>query len=288
MSADAELDALWDFGDPAGSEERFRRVVERARDADEPILAEALTQLARAQGLQRRFGEADATIRDAEASLRPDDLRGRIRLLLERGRVMNTAGRPGRGADSFRDAWDIARTAGEDALAVDAAHMLGIVEPADEAAAWNERATELALSSPDPAARRWVGSLANNMGWARHAAGDHDGAIALFEQSRDAFLADGRVDRARIARWSIARSRRSQGDVESALREQQELLGELDALGETDGYVDEEIAECLLALGRTEEARPFFARAHGELSADAALLTDEPDRLSRLSRLAAG
>jgi hypothetical protein len=40
-----------------------------------------------------------------------------------------------------------------------------------------------------------------------------------------------------------------------------EDLAELDALGETDGYVLEEIAECLLALGRGDEARPLFARA---------------------------
>jgi tetratricopeptide (TPR) repeat protein len=283
---DSELDALWDFGDPAGSEGRFRVVVERARESDEPILAEALTQLARAQGLQRRFVDADRTLDDARAALTPDDARGRIRLALERGRVANTAGRTGRGADSFREAWELARTAGEDALAVDAAHMLGIVEPANEASAWNERAMELARSSPDPAARRWIGSLANNMGWARHAAGDDEGAIALFEQSRDAFLTDGRVDRARIARWAIARCLRSQGDLEAALSEQRALLAELDALGETDGYLYEEIAECLLALGRADEGRPFFARAHEVLSADAGLRAGEPERLERLRSLA--
>src|SRR5262245_33412291 len=86
--ADAvELDGLWDFADPAASEERFRVFAGRARAAGEPILAESLTQLARAQGLQRRFDEADRTLDEAEAALRPDDLRGRIRLDLERGRV---------------------------------------------------------------------------------------------------------------------------------------------------------------------------------------------------------
>ena len=99
------------------------------------------------------------------------------------------------------------------------------------------------------------------MGWARHAEGDVDGAIALFEQSRDAFRADGRVERARVARWSIARCLRSRRDVAQALAAQEALLAELDALGETDGHVLEEIAECLLALGRDEAAPPFFARA---------------------------
>ena len=120
------------------------------------------------------------------------------------------------------------------------------------------------------------------MGWARHDAGDDGGAIALFEQSRDAFLGDGRVDRARIARWSIARCLRSRGDVEEALAEQEALLGELDELRETDGYVYEELAECLLALGRAAEATAFFARAHAALSAERGL---DPERIERLRSL---
>jgi tetratricopeptide (TPR) repeat protein len=214
MADVVELDALWDFGDPAASEDRFRAFVERARAGDEPILAEALTQLARAQGLQRRFGHADSTLDEAEAALRPDDVRGRIRLDLERGRIANTAGRPGRGAEPFRRAWELARAANEDGLAVDAAHMLGIVEPRGDASAWNERA-----------------------------------------------------------------------NLEPALAVQEELLAELDALGETDGFVFEEIAECLLALGRDDEARPYFARAWEELPVDPNLSVDEPERLERLRAL---
>jgi tetratricopeptide (TPR) repeat protein len=179
--------------------------------------------------------------------------------------MANSAGREGRGRTSFLSAWELARAAGEDGLAVDAAHMLGIVEPPDVAREWNGRAMDLARTSPDPAARRWIGSLANNMGWACHEAGDDDVAIALFTQSRDAFLADGRVDRARVARWSIARCLRSRGDVEEALDAQQVLLAELDALGKTDGYVLQEIAECLVALGREDEAQPLFARARAAL-----------------------
>ena len=163
MADTVELHALLDFGDPGGSEERFRAFVERARAGDEPILAETLTRLARAQGLQRQFEVADRTLDEAEAALRPDDNPGRIRLHLERGRVANTAGRPGRGAESFRRAWELARGTNQDGLAVDAAHMLGIVEPPDEARAC-ERAMELARASDDPVARRWVGSLSTRSG----------------------------------------------------------------------------------------------------------------------------
>jgi len=282
MSAETELDALWDFGDPAGSEQRFATAVERARRGDERILADALTQVARAQGLQRRFEDADRTLDDAEGALRPGDNRSRIRVLLERGRVSNTAGRPGAGADSFLAAWELARSAGEDALAVDAAHMLGIVEPPASAREWNARAMELARSSSDPDAQRWIASIANNMAWARHDARDYEEALELFQIALAERERQDDPVRTRIARWSVARCLRSLGRADEALAEQRVLAAELEAVGEIDGYVTEEIAECLLTLGRKDEARPVFARAYTELWADDELRSREPDRLERL------
>jgi hypothetical protein len=74
-------------------------------------------------------------------------------------------------------------------------------------------------------------------------------------------------------------------DVEAALAEQEALLAELDGLGGADGYVFEEVAECLLALGRAEDARTFFGRAYASLAGDVHLRTDEPERLERLKSL---
>ena len=251
QSLAAELDALWDFGDPAGSERRFKERLARMRQVEGGDVAETLTQLARAQGLQHRFEDADRTLDETEGVVRDDARRARVRILLERGRVANTAGREGRGVDTFLAAWELARTAGEDALAVDAAHMLGIVEEPELAREWNERAMELARSSPDPAARRWVASLANNMAWARHEVGAFDEALELFELALAERERQDDPTRTRIARWCVARCLRSLGRTEEALTEQQALAIELQALGETDEYVTEEIAECLRALGRT-------------------------------------
>jgi hypothetical protein len=52
-----------------------------------------------------------------------------------------------------------------------------------------------------------------------------------------------------------------------------------------DGYVQEELGECLLSLGREAEAKAHFAAAYGNLSRDEWLKRDEPDRLERLRRL---
>ena len=280
------LDDLWDYGDPDGSERRFTALLVRARhDECRRYVAETLTQIARAQGLQRRFAEADRTLDDADAAVGSDDRRGRVRILLERGRIANTAGRPGRGTDWFLNAWELARASGEDALAIDAAHMLGIVDPPHSAGEWNERAMELARSSSDPDAQRWIASLANNMAWARHDARDYEEALELFQIALAERERQDDPVRTRIARWSVARCLRSLGRADEALAEQRVLAAELEAVGEIDGYVTEEIAECLLTLGRKDEARPAFARAYAELSADDELLTRQPERLERLRML---
>jgi hypothetical protein len=72
------------------------------------------------------------------------------------------------------------------------------------------------------------------------------------------------------------------GRVEEALTEQRTLERVHEAAGSHDGYVFEEIAENLLLLGRRDEARPYFARAYAELSADPWLTESEPARLERL------
>jgi hypothetical protein len=56
--------------------------------------------------------------------------------------------------------------------------------------------------------------------------------------------------------------------------------------GESDGYVCEEIGECLLALGRADEAQPHVARAYELLAGDPSL-ADDRARLGRLRSLGA-
>jgi hypothetical protein len=63
------------------------------------------------------------------------------------------------------------------------------------------------------------------------------------------------------------------------------LKDEFESTNEADGYVFEEIGECLLALNRAVEARPYFAKAYETLSQDEWLRDREPARLARLKEL---
>ena len=282
----ADFDSKWNFSDPASTEAEFLRLfAEEEGRGDPDYLAQLLTQIARAQGLQMKFEEASRTLSRAEALI-PGSARGvaRVRLLLERGRLENSSKRQEASKPFFREAWDLARAIHADGFAVDAAHMLGIVETGERAMEWNQKALELARQSDDPAARRWLGSLYNNVGWAHHAKGDFATAHELFVQALAAREAEGTKNTIQVARWCVARALRSLDRIEEALALQHGLLTQGSTEGEPDGFVHEEIAECLHSLGRAEEAVPHFAAAYALLSKDRWLARDEPERLERLKR----
>ena len=73
--------------------------------------------------------------------------------------------------------------------------------------------------------------------------------------------------------------------MQEALDQQLALLTEHKIAGSRDGYVDEEIGECLLTLGRVDESHAYFAQAYDELSKDAWLVANEAARLERLKSL---
>ncbi len=285
-SAAKDFDEKWNFSKPDSTEAVFRSYLPAARSAgDTDYLAQLLTQIARTQGLQMKFDDAHATLDEVEKMLTDSLAVARVRYLLERGRVFNSSKHPDQARPLFLAAWEQARAIGADFYAVDAAHMMGIIESPDEGLAWNRRAMEVAEASASPRARKWLGSLYNNMGWTYHDKGDYATALDLFTKALAWRREQKQVAETRIATWCVARTLRSLNRVDEALAMQQELLKELQAAGEEDGFVYEEMGECLLALGRKEEAAPNFARAYEVLSKDRWFVENEKVRLARLKEL---
>ncbi|MCY3556871.1 MAG: tetratricopeptide repeat protein [Gemmatimonadetes bacterium] len=293
MSNLPDFDQLWNYNDPAKTEKTFRGLLPVAESAgNHDYHAQLLTQIARTHSLRRQFVEAHGILDNAETLIVNIDnplndvtQTTRVRLLLERGRTFNSAGDVEAARPLFKEAWERARQAGEDYHAVDAAHMLGICEPADASLMWNNRAMEAAEASDDPRARGWLGALYNNTGWTYHDAGEYEMALELFEKGLAWRTERDNPQATRIAKWTVGRAKRSLGRIEEALAVQQSLLVEHEADGTSDGYVFEEIAECLLTLERPDEARPYFGRAYQELSEDGWLTENESERLARLKRL---
>ena len=280
------FDTLWDYDDPSSTEAKFRELLARSQNSQhQSYHVQLLTQIARAEGLQRKFEEAHHTLNEAESLLDAADARTRIRYLLERGRVFNSSGQLAKARPFFLQAWELASSAHEDFYAVDSAHMMAIVEPQPNKMDWNLKALEVADASSETLVKRWRGSLYNNIGWDYFELKEYERALEAFKQALQAREQAEQISETRVAKLCIAKTLRVLNRVNEAIKIQETLLEEYEKSGHQDGYVHEEMAECLTILGRHEEAKSHFAKAYAELSKDIWLKEKEPDRLDRLREL---
>lgn len=282
-----DFDSMWNYDDPAGTEAKFRQIVPEAEKSGNVVYhAHLLTQLARTQGLQRKFDDAHRTLDKALQLIATGNVTGRIRYLLERGRVFNSSNQQGKARPLFLEAYEEALSHSEDNYAIDAAHMLGIVDKGEESLKWNERAIELAELSKDERAKKWLGSLYNNIGWTYHENKDYEKALVYFTRNISWHEARNSKMQLIIAKWSVPRTLRSMNRVTEALEIQMNLIKELEQMKlDQDGYVFEEIGECLLSLNRKDESKEYFKKAYELLSKDIWLEANEKERLERMKDL---
>jgi len=280
-----DFDSLWDYDHPGATERKFRELLPTALDSlDLPYLSQLLTQIARTEGLQRKFQEAHKTLDRVQKGLEKTDEKTRVRYLLERGRVYNSSGKRDDARPMFLDALDLAVKAKEDFFAVDAAHMMAIVEPIEKQLRWNLKALDIAENSVEEKARGWMGSLHNNIGWTYFEQHQYEESLLMFEKALEFREKEGDPGKIMIAKWCVAKVLRMMDHTEEALEMQRNLFEQYQAAGKKSGYVYEEIAECLTVRGEDQEARGWFAAAYEELSKDPRL-ADEQDRLNRLKEL---
>ena len=237
--AAVDIPGTWDFERPGQSEERFRAFLAGTM-GDERL--EILTQIARTYSLRKRFDEAHRLLDEIEPQLAKAGPAPRVRYLLERGRTFNSAGAPEKARPLFIEAWELGRASGLEGLAIDAAHMVAIVEPkTEDQLAWNRRGLELAERATDTYARNWQASLHNNIGWSLHDAGRFAEALAHFRAALKERERRKQVVETRIAKWAVARCLRSLGRRDEARAIQLALKSEWDAEGKEDKYVLEEL-----------------------------------------------
>lgn len=275
-----DIDSFWEYTDPDASEERFQSAL---KDAQGDKRLELLTQIARTYGLRGQFERAHEILDQVEGQLADSGVRPRVRYLLERGRAFNSSGKGETARALFRDAWERARTAQLEGLAVDAAHMVAITYAGEpEAIAWNQRGLKLARNSKDSKAQALIPAMLNNTAWDLHDMGRFEGALPFFEEALEEWRKRDKPRQTRFAKWAVARCLRSLGQHEQAMVFLAELEVEYQAIGSVDGYVFEEMAENLLALGDPKNARPYFKRALDELGNDEWFVRNESERLARL------
>ena len=261
------VSSLWNYSDPQTSEQRFRQALEGASPDDAFILR---TQIARTYGLRGDFGQARRVLSELQGLVDSASPEAQVRYFLELGRTYaSTAHQPKdatpeskeKARSMYMTAFDRARDAGLDALAIDALHMMAAVDtdPADQLA-WDMKALALMQSSTQPDAKGWEGALRNNAGYANHLLGNHDEAIAQYRLSLAAHQRSNRPANVRIAHWMIARTLRAQGQYRDAIEIQLRLEREWNEAGTPDPYVYEELEELYRATGDVALADRYAAR----------------------------
>jgi tetratricopeptide (TPR) repeat protein len=255
-AAAVDVDALWNFDDPAASEARFRQALGAAQGDDALILR---TQIARSFGLRQRYDEAHRELDAIEPVFAAAGAEARVRAGLERGRTLRSSGRPADAKPLFVRAFEVADAARLERLAADALHMVALAESSlHERIAWNRRAIDYARQAADPRAQAWQAAALNNIGSDLREAGRLDDSLAAFRGALAAYERTGRADRVRVARWQVANVLRLLGRTDEALALQ--LALERDAA--PDPYVHDELA--LLHSARGESAAAERARVRAQ------------------------
>ena len=285
------FDAMWDYQHPDSTEIVFTEMLKGMRGSSESSYdaeyhAELLTQIARTQGLQGKFIQAHAILDSVKNMLNDNMKTAFMRYLLERGRVWNTSGAWEISKPMFLKAFEVGSKNNLDIYSLDAAHMMGIVEPPEKQLEWNLKALKIAEESSDTNCKGWLGQLYNNIGWTFHDLTEYDQALIYFQKGYDRRIEVGDERGARIAKWTVGRCLRSLKQNGEALKLQEELLKEIKENSlQKDGYVFEELAELYLLKGNNELAENNFRLAYEELSKDGWIVANQPDRLSRLKKL---
>jgi len=261
-----DLAPLWNFGDPALSEQRFR-AAQATANADDALILQ--TQIARTYGLRKDFMRAQQILREMEPSLPGASAEVRVRHALEYGRTLASTAHDeaaqtpelrAQARAAYTRALELAKAARLDGLAVDTLHMMAMVDtaPADQLR-WGQEALAVVQASSQDDAKKWEASLRNNIGYALHQLGRFDEALDQFQQQITLRERGTNAQATRVAWWMFAWTLRALKRQDEAITIQERLEQEGDAAGEPDPFVFEELE--ILYRERGDGARADAAAA---------------------------
>jgi tetratricopeptide (TPR) repeat protein len=243
-----DLFDLWDYSNPALSEQRFRETIKTVSKDDGLILQ---TQIARTYVLRRDFARAQEILGSIKDEVKKGSAELKVWYFLELGRTYTSVlhapdaqalDNKEKARSAYMQAFEVAKEARLDYLAIDALHMMTVVDTEPTAQIdWNLKALTYLKTSSQPEARRWAGSLHHNIGEAQYVLGKYDEALIHFMRALVEYEFIESVQDAHNARWQIARIFRTQGRFEDALDIQLRLEQEGEQANNPDPRVFEEL-----------------------------------------------
>ena len=217
----------WNFGDPVVSRAIFESLLPSLTDRTEQLDVHA--QIGRTYSLSGANQECLDYLKPVWDEGLALGGRAAASLMIEAGRAYRGLGMIQQARQGFEDV----SINGPDDLRVDALHMLALISEGDHVEYHNNKAIELARASKDEWARRWIGSLYNNMGWACFEAGEHDEALEYFESALLARYEFGQEERVSEAKWCIGHTLLALDRLKDAT----DLHLDMGGIGDSEGEV---------------------------------------------------
>jgi tetratricopeptide (TPR) repeat protein len=280
-----DFDKLWNYNAPADTEIKFREVLDKSENASPDYRLQLMTQIARTFSLRGMFAEAHQLLDTVKPQLTEHTPTAKVRYFLERGRTFNSSGDKASAKVKFDLAENFSRLISNDFYTLDAMHMLAIVAPPTEAVGINEHALLFAEKSNQEKAKRWLGSLYNNLGWSYFDLKEHEKALSIFLRALQWREQQQSATEIFIAKWCVARALRALNRTDDSLKIQLALFEESVTTGNSDGYVHEELGELFLLKGDKLKSVFHFQKAYEMLSSDRHLQQHEKERIERIKQL---
>jgi tetratricopeptide (TPR) repeat protein len=277
-------------GDPVDIERNLTDLLAEARALENnSIYLQILSQIALAQAMQQKFEQAHKTLDEAEQDLQEADTIAYARILLERGRVYHQSGDIKNALPLFKQSYELSKSSGLDFHAINAAHMVAIVEEkVGDKIHWNRVALSLAENTTITKAGDWIGVLYNNLAQNYIESHDYSSALEAFEKCKKYAEIKGGPIVTRGAKWGIARSYRSLGRLDEALIIQTTLLSEYEEIAHQKLlpieiiYVGRGVVYEELALIHHEYMKHYAMLAYQDLSKDPWCNKLIPDRIEQM------
>ncbi len=285
------FNAMWDYQKPDQTEQLFLSVLKTVKNSaetsyDRNYHVELLTQIARAQGMQGKFELAEQTLNSADSLITENTKTGKIRFLLEKGRLLNSSDKREDAGSIFLQAYNYGTAQKLDFYTLDSIHMLAIVESPEKQLAWNLKAINIAANSDDMRCKSSLGTLYSKVGWRYHDLADYAKAMEYFQDGLEYRQNSNDAKATRIAKWTVGRCYRSLKEYAKAKEIMLALEKEIDENElPKDGYVYEELAE-LYQLEKDSKAKKYFGLAYQIQSQDSWIVKNEAEKLARMKKIA--
>lgn len=231
---------------------------------DSSVLTEAVAMIGRTYLITGKLAECDLLLKRAKRTADPDSPLGWSRYLGVRGRFEWQENRLEDARQTFNEMYDYCLTKGLHERAIDATHMMAIVEDLEGQVRWGLKGIKAAEKGQ---VTQWLGPLWNNLGATYEDLENYDKALEAYKKAREYHYEHGDETNRLIADWAVGHAYRLKGDYRQARKWLEPLLQWSEQIGNHEffGWTNRELGLMELDNGKYMRAVEYLVQAKNGL-----------------------